>query len=590
MDKIKVMFFVQDLDTEGGAEKYILTLIDQLDYKKIDLSVLHFGSKNKSIKQLKKSGYKVGIIKSRAFTISNIIKIKKIVNNYKPDIIHSHMFKSDLFAYIISLISKDIIYISTKYSTFTRSIKKNTWFERNITKPIMDKYLEKMLSNRCDHIIAVSKAVKNYLQGLGIKSPISIIEDAYLSRNSLKIRSKSDFYKCFPQGRNQICIGTTCRFVPEKGIEYLIDAFFKLQKDIPNVHLFLAGDGHLKEIYIKRVKKLDIEDKITFLGYITNIDTFLSGLDIYVLPSLTDAFPLSIQEAMLLERNIIATNVGGIPELIESKKEGVLVKSRSAKEIKDAMKMLIEKKISFGKNAKKKILNNFTIDISSKKIKYLYHYLTITKRRNEEIKNINPLKMTKQDYNKLYRNYEDLREIGEYDPIMREFERTKIILSKIPKRSKVLDIGCNSGGMGLYIKNVGCDVYGVDISKNLVSEAKRKGIKAILSNAEELPFHNNNFDAVVMGEIIEHVLDVKSFMKEAMRVLKMGGVIVGSTPHENGRWGLHTIGICKEHIRCFTKSTLKGFLKKHFISDIGITTLTLKGEKNPDFYIFWGRK
>ena len=116
-----------------------------------------------------------------------------------------------------------------------------------------------------------------------------------------------------------------------------------------------------------------------------------------------------------------------------------------------------------------------------------------------------------------------------YDSIRKKFI---FVLSYIPVKCKLLDIGCNSGEMGRMIKSVNkCDVYGIDINRKLVKIAKGK-IKAKYGDAEKIPFPDNTFDCVFLGEMLEHTYKPDLVLKGIKRVLKPEGLLLGTTINE----------------------------------------------------------
>jgi len=145
----------------------------------------------------------------------------------------------------------------------------------------------------------------------------------------------------------------------------------------------------------------------------------------------------------------------------------------------------------------------------------------------------------------------------------------------IPTNSVVLDVGCNSGAIGRLLmqeKNVIC--YGVDVNPQLVIRAINKGIFAKLTYfskgifekpgvAEKLPWPDNNFDAVILLEILEHVYDADKVLKEATRVTKLGGIITGSVPHPKGQAGAKGFVKHKYHARVVDKTKLKKLLGQY---------------------------
>jgi len=147
------------------------------------------------------------------------------------------------------------------------------------------------------------------------------------------------------------------------------------------------------------------------------------------------------------------------------------------------------------------------------------------KYRNKKYPNSKALK-------KAHLNYPDIMSRGweNYTIIKPRLQAT---LKDIPDGCNLLDVGCNSGEMGLMFQQVnGCKITGIDISKKLVRLAKAKGINARVGDAECLPFSSATFDCVYLGEMVEHSYNPDVVLIEARRVLKPGGRLVGNTMNE----------------------------------------------------------
>lgn len=178
-------------------------------------------------------------------------------------------------------------------------------------------------------------------------------------------------------------------------------------------------------------------------------------------------------------------------------------------------------------------------------------------------------------YYDTYWTEEGFNPLGETASWQRElFDR------ELPAGSRCLDLGCGDGGTsGVHLVSNGYEYVGADISETAVATAKEKGLEAIrISDAGELPFEGNSFDAVVCFEVIEHLFDVEAALTEIKRVLKPGGVVILSTPNIVywrrrldllfGRWNPMGDSLAVEqpwrdpHIRFFTTKTLDACLKK----------------------------
>jgi len=170
---------------------------------------------------------------------------------------------------------------------------------------------------------------------------------------------------------------------------------------------------------------------------------------------------------------------------------------------------------------------------------------------------------------------------GQFDPGFRTYVRVRDTLEQIPPHTTVLDVGCNSGGLGRrLIAEKGCTMSGVDVAPKLVELARAKGYDARVAPAEELPFADESFDVVVVSELLEHVFDPRPVLDEARRVLVPGGLLFGDVPTEQGHWGFETIEDHRFHARVFTRDALEALLEEQFTVE-EIETAPHEGETHP---------
>lgn len=135
---------------------------------------------------------------------------------------------------------------------------------------------------------------------------------------------------------------------------------------------------------------------------------------------------------------------------------------------------------------------------------------------------------TKEDY----KNYPSTK-IGDIQEHPELESRVLPIAYEIKKRSKVLDLGCNDGGFISILKDKrDCDVFGIDISEELVEVAKQKGLNVQVGDAEKLPFEDGTFDYVTCMDVLSHLPNIDLALSEIRRVLKKDGILLGSVPHK----------------------------------------------------------
>ncbi|NLA04737.1 MAG: glycosyltransferase family 4 protein [Firmicutes bacterium] len=171
-----------------------------------------------------------------------------------------------------------------------------------------------------DRYIAVSHALAGELAARGIpREKISVIhngiEPGPFEAAAARFRRCSD----------QLVVGTAARFAPQKGLSYFIEAAAVLAPLFPRMHFLIIGDGPGRHGLEKLARQLDLPGRLSFCGYCADLPRRLAGIDIFVLPSLTEGFSLTLLEAAAAGCSLVASQVGGAAELITGGVHGLLV-------------------------------------------------------------------------------------------------------------------------------------------------------------------------------------------------------------------------------------------------------------------------
>ena len=124
---------------------------------------------------------------------------------------------------------------------------------------------------------------------------------------------------------------------PAKGIEVLLEAI----PQVPNAHFLIVGDGPKREEWMATAQRLDISDRVHWAGYRRDVASFLPGCDVFAHPSLDDAFPTVLLESLAAGVPIVASRVGGIPEIVEEGQTGRLVPAGDADALSTAIRQLL---------------------------------------------------------------------------------------------------------------------------------------------------------------------------------------------------------------------------------------------------------
>jgi glycosyltransferase involved in cell wall biosynthesis len=177
------------------------------------------------------------------------------------------------------------------------------------------------------------------------------------------------------QTGERLQVGSVGRLVYAKDYGTLITAFDLLMKNGTNGDLIFVGDGPERPKLESMVHDLGIARHVTFTGFQGNVNSFLSKFDIFVLSSIREGIPVAMLEAMAMGVPVVATKVGGIPEVIEDNVDGFLVDSQNPKMIADALirlskDMSLRKKI--GEAGYKKVKRLFSRDVICRQYEQLY--------------------------------------------------------------------------------------------------------------------------------------------------------------------------------------------------------------------------
>lgn len=324
----------------AGAEIMCENLSYELMRQGDDVMIISLYEYHSAItERLEKKGIKVFYLdKKPGLDFSMIGKMIKIFKSEKPDVIHTHR-------YVMQYAIPAAIIVGVKHRVHTVhnvAQKENTNVARKANN----------LFYKFAHVIPVA---------LSEEVQKTIVEEYHIdSKNIPIILNGIDLSKCIVKTNyevndyfNILHIG---RFSEQKNHVGLIEAFSIFVKEHPNTILSLIGDGEKKEEIQQLVREKGISDKVKFLGIKSNVYSYLNKADVFILPSIYEGVPMTLIEAMGTGLPIIATAVGGVPDMLRNDEEGLIVNC-NVKEIADAMDSLyIDKKIReyLGKKALKR--------------------------------------------------------------------------------------------------------------------------------------------------------------------------------------------------------------------------------------------
>ena len=348
---IKVLQVIDSLNA-GGAESLLKNFV--LEAKKnniFKIEIVTLYSKAIFKDEIKNAGISIWDLGlTFKYNLVGVIKLIKLIKKRKYNIIHVHLFPADIFAALASLfLPKDIVWIFSEHNDYNR---------RRSYK--FCKILDGFTYSRYSKIICVSKQVEFALLNWipSNKRKTKVIPNAIPIPKFLN--------PCPVKTYDILFVG---RLTKQKGVEILLKAIKILKNEYSrNLKIAIVGEGSLKENLNNLAVEFGVNGEVEFLGIRKDIDDLMVSSKIFVLPSRWEGFGIVIIEAMSNMLPVIAANVGGIPELIENGKEGILVPPENSKALAQAINDLLEneelqKKLR--QAAYKKVREKYSIDVFS---------------------------------------------------------------------------------------------------------------------------------------------------------------------------------------------------------------------------------
>jgi len=306
--------------SNGGAQEHLYNLATRIDRARYELSVVSL-SAGSAVRKLQRAGVPVLVIDDPDDAIT-VGALTAHLADVRADVVHNHMFRAETVGTRAAIALGEIgrrrpYVVSTVHSSRFR--------------PRDDREELRRLTPEMDRLIAVSRMILAKLEDEGRTTiPVELIYNGVdLQRYDHQgpCCTLRDEYGMEP---GAVIVGVVARLEPEKGHATLLEAWPLVLQHVPNAYLLIVGEGGRRESLEQQARDLRIAHRIVFTGRRDDVPAVTAALDCAVLPSYREAQGLTILEAMALSRPVVASNVGGIPEMIEDGVSGLLVPPRDA--------------------------------------------------------------------------------------------------------------------------------------------------------------------------------------------------------------------------------------------------------------------
>jgi len=393
-EEIKVIHIITRLDMGGSAQNTLLTALNH-DPQRYGVCLIKGSSLESAmtkaetklvedqLETAKKQGIEIIDVPSLVRRISPINDVRALVALFRhirkiePHIVHTHTSKAGILGRLAAWLARIPTIIHTPHGHVFYG-----HFGRLLSRIFLQ--MEKLLGRITHHHIALTPEEGNDYLNLGVAKSknISVIHSGVdlncFKRSATESNPKRNELGIPP---DSLVVGYVGWLIPIKGVTYLVNAMAEVVHRHPNSLLVLVGKGDEKgeeEIKLKeQVENLGLADNVRFLGWRSDVDEIMGCFDIFVLPSLNEGMGRVLVEAMSAGLPIVASSVGGIPDLVKHEENGLLVPPADAGALERAISDLLSDKPRRKRMGEtgKRMCRPYSVEAMVEKIDNLYSRL-----------------------------------------------------------------------------------------------------------------------------------------------------------------------------------------------------------------------
>ncbi|MDP8245021.1 MAG: glycosyltransferase [Candidatus Hinthialibacter antarcticus] len=293
---------------------------------------------------------------------------RRMLGEAQPKMIHSFLFHSNLLARVTKLFNPKIKVISGIRTVYTvEEYGRRYGVLERVTHGLDSLYIANSEQGRLSAINNIglpSGKVRMVPNGIDI-DPFS--EPSDVIRES--VRNEFGF------GEDDIVLGVVAQLRPAKRHDLLLEAFSLARSAAPRLRLLVVGGGECEQALREQTADLQLEDVVSFAGYRSDARRILRGLDAFTLPSDVEGIPVSVMEAMEAGLPVIATRVGGLPDLIEDGASGILIAPGDSNALSKQIVRIasdVQLRNQMGKSARERVIHEFSVQRMAQRFEALY--------------------------------------------------------------------------------------------------------------------------------------------------------------------------------------------------------------------------
>jgi glycosyltransferase involved in cell wall biosynthesis len=363
--RIKIFYIVPSLNI-GGRERILLETVRRLDKEKFDIYLCSLKGKGSLFEQFRKECTEIKVFNMKPGIDFSLIKnLTKFFRERRPDIVHTHNPGPLTYGGISAFLAGIPVVVNTEHGFAYRE---------RLRVRIVNCFLRNLIDMNICVSVELREKLKKYI--LNRKKSITIYNGIYIPpRENIEENQIAERRVALGFYPSDMIVGNVARLTEVKNHKLLLYAMKYVMSDIPRAKLLLVGDGPLRAELEDYARSINIDGRVIFWGEVENVKDLYEIMDVFVLSSNSEGISLTVLEAMAHGIPVVATDVGGNPEIIINDETGILVPRGDGEKLHKTVTGLLlngEKAKRMGIKGKERVENRFNVSTMVKETELLY--------------------------------------------------------------------------------------------------------------------------------------------------------------------------------------------------------------------------
>ena len=348
---IRVAYVIWSLGL-GGAEQVVIRLAAGLDRKRFQPLIICLNDEGLFAAQAQAAGVEViALHKGGPADLKVLIRLMRWMRSRRIDVVHTHLWGANLWGRLAARLAGVETIIATEHNVDTWK----RWYHLS---------LDRILADWTTQLVAVSQAVREFYESRGVGVGRWQVICNGVAEGSGHPRERGPAYRSLGIVDGEPVVGLIGRLVPAKAPEVFVEAVARAARALPSMRALIIGDGPLRGQIEAQVRRAGLEKTVIITGVRDDVPDLLAGMDALVFSSEREGLSMAMLEAMAAGVPVIATEVGGTPELIDSPSAGMLVPPRQPDALAEALVDLLSHPVkaqTIREAARRRVEQTFTL-------------------------------------------------------------------------------------------------------------------------------------------------------------------------------------------------------------------------------------